>query len=74
MTEAISNRYKIDVTTAPYSTVNDVGVATVIESIVSLYITLVDYGEATIKSDVKKRLDKYQSKDDYKENTFYYYR
>jgi hypothetical protein len=74
-TEAISNRYKTDISVrGGYADVSDVGVATVIESVISLYHILVDYGEATIKSEVKQILDEFQAKEDYNENKLYYYR
>ena len=52
--ENMSNRYKVDITIdGGYSNVNDVGIALVIESVDVLYYSLIDYGEATIKTDVK---------------------
>jgi hypothetical protein len=74
-TEAITNRYKTDITVrGGYADVSDVGIATVIESVHSLYYTLVDYGEATIKTEAKQKLEEIKSKDDYQVNQFFYYR
>jgi len=73
-TEAITNRYKNDVTTATHTPVSDIGVNTVIESVITLYYTLVDYGEATIKTEVKNKLHEYQSNDDFKKKDFHYFK
>jgi len=50
-TEAISHRYMKDVAD---DRSRESGGATVVESIIALHHTLVDYGDATIRSDVDK--------------------
>ena len=74
-TEAITNRYKTDITVrGGYVDVGDVGEAIVVESVLSLYYTLVDYGEATIKTEARKKLHEIQEKTDYNQNKLSYYR
>lgn len=75
VTEVITNRYKLDITVqGGYADVTDVGVATVIEGVISLYYCLVDYGEALIKTEVKQKLSEFQEKEDFTENQLFYYR
>ena len=74
-TEAMTNRYKIDITVdGSYRDVNNVGSMTVIESILALYYSLVDYGEATLKTEAKKKIEKFREQQDFKENRTYYYK
>ena len=70
--EAMTIRYKTDITVSGgYGNISDVGVETVIESVVTLYISLVDYGEATIKTEVKKKLMEFKDEPGYKEEKSY---
>jgi hypothetical protein len=59
--EAISFRFKTDVSDIHNQ---EVGVQTIIETVVSLYSLLVDHGEATVLSDVERWYD--QHKDDFR--------
>jgi hypothetical protein len=70
--EAISMRYKNDMTITN-GVVQNVGDRFVGESVLSLYFLLVDYGEATIKSEVKKRLHDLKSNEDFSKNAVLYY-
>ena len=74
-TEAITNRYRIDITTnGGHFPVGDVGEATVVESVLALYYSLVDYGEASIKTEARKKINEIQEKLDYNEKKLFYYR
>lgn len=70
--EAISMRYKNDMTITN-GVVQNVGDRFVEESVLSLYFLLVDYGEATIKSEVKQRLHDLKSNEDFSKNAVLYY-
>jgi hypothetical protein len=70
--EAISMRYKNDMTITN-GVVQNVGDRFVGESVLSLYFLLVDYGEATIKSEVKQRLFDLKSNEDFSKNAVLYY-
>lgn len=70
--EAISMRYKNDMTITN-GVVQNVGDRFVGESVLSLYFLLVDYGEATIKSEVRKRLFDLKSNEDFSKNAVLYY-
>jgi hypothetical protein len=76
-TEAITNRYKTDISVrGGYADVSNVGSETLVESIMTLYHTLVDYGEATIKSDVAKWIDDHTERNikdkKFKDRTHYF--
>ena len=74
-TEAMTNRYKVDIIVdGSYRNVDNVGRMTVIESILALYYSLVDYGEATLKTEAKKKIEKLREQPDFKENRTYYYK
>jgi len=70
--EAISMRYKNDMTITN-GVVQNVGDRFVGESVLSLYFLLVDYGEATIKSEVEQRLFDLKSNEDFSKNAVLYY-
>jgi len=70
--EAISMRYKNDMTITN-GVVQNVGDRFVEESVLSLYFLLVDYGEATIKSEVEQRLFDLKSNEDFSKNAVLYY-
>lgn len=70
--EAISLRYKLDMTVTN-GAVQNVGDKFVQESVLSLYFLLVDYGEATVKTEVKERLNELRSKEDFSKNAVLYY-
>ena len=59
VTESITHRYMQDSNKEHF---DKVGIETVIESVVALHLTLVDYGEATVQSDVTNWI-KVHSKD-----------
>jgi hypothetical protein len=74
-TEALTNRYKIDITVdGSYRNVDNVGRMTVIESVLALYYSLVDYGEATVKTEARKKLNDFREKPDFRDNRTYYYK
>ena len=74
-TEAMTNRYKIDITVdGSYRNVDNVGRMTVIESILALYYSLVDYGEATVKTEAKKKLNEFREQLDFRDNRTSYYK
>ena len=73
--ESLTNRYKADVTVdGSYRDLNNVGRITVIESITALYYSLVDYGEATLKTEAKQKLNEFREQKDFEENRLYYYK
>ena len=73
--ESLTNRYKADITVdGSYRDINNVGSITVIESILTLYYSLVDYGEATLKTEAKQKLNEFREQNDFEENRSYYYK
>ena len=74
-TEALSSRYKVDITVdGSYRDVGDVGRITAIESILTLYHSLVDFGDAPIKTETKQKLKEMEKQSDYRENRIYYFK
>ncbi|MDG6219805.1 MAG: hypothetical protein QCI00_10285 [Candidatus Thermoplasmatota archaeon] len=74
-TEALSNRYRIDITQrGGFANVTDVGEATVIESVVTLYYTLVDFGEATLKTEATKKYDWMFKQSDFNNKKLHYFK
>ena len=74
-TEALTNRYRVDVTVdGSYRNIDNVGQITVIESVLSLYYSLVDFGQATLKTEAKQKLKEMEKQSDYRENRIYYFK
>jgi len=74
-TEALSSRYKDDITVVGgYRDVDDVGRITVIESILTLYYSMVDFGDAPIKTETRQKLKEMEKQSDYRENRVYYFK
>ena len=73
--ESLTNRYKADITVdGSYRDVTNVGSITVIENILALYYSLVDYGQATLKTEAKQKLNEFRKQNDFEENRSYYYK
>ena len=73
--ESLTNRYKADITVdGSYRDINNVGRITISESILALYYSLVDYGEATLKTEAKQKLNEFREQKDFEENRVYYYK
>jgi len=74
-TEAMSNRYRNDISIrGGYVDVSDVGEATVCETVIALYYSLVDYGEATIKTEADKRYNWIFEQPDFKKKKLAYFK
>lgn len=70
VTEAITHRYMTDVRD-PYNV--KTGEETMIESVIALYNTLVDFGEATIRSDVAEWVEEHRNDANQKKDSRVYH-
>ena len=74
-TEALTNRYKVDITVdGSYRNIDNVGRITVIESILTLYYSMVDFGDAPLKTETKQKLKEMEKQSDYRENRVFYFK